>query len=487
MNTVAIQPDLKPDRAGTLRELLVVAVPLVISYGSTAMMYVLDRIFLSWDSVESMAAALPAGVIHFNLSMLAIGTVAYGTAFIGQYEGAGQHHRVGPVVWQGIYLSLIASVAMLIMVPLAPSLFALVGHEDGVQSLELRFFRVLALGTLPLLLDTALSCFFSGRGHTVVVMVVNTIGMLINVLLDYVLIFGHFGFPRLGIEGAAIATVTAFTAISLMYAGTMWWMYRDGPYCLWSGRRFDRELLGRLLRFGLPSGMQQFLDIACWNLFIQLVGRLGKEELSATSLVFNLNGGVFVPLLGLGTAVTALVGHRIGEGRPQLAVRTTWLAFTLATGYTLLFAGVYLFLPDVILKPYGLADHESLRTLVMGLLRFVAFYSFFDAMFVVFNAAIRGAGDTRFALVFSFSMGVLLLVLPTSIATRYGHEGFGVAWYAITAFIVVLGLGFMTRFIQGRWKHMRVIEHTLPEIEAEEQGGELRDTDAEPVSVTATS
>src|SRR6185295_13914446 len=98
----------QPDRAGTLRELLVVALPLVVSSGSTAMMYVVDRIFLSWDSVESMAAALPAGVLHWNVAALAIGTVTYCNAFIGQYEGAGQHNRVGPVLWQGIYISIIA-------------------------------------------------------------------------------------------------------------------------------------------------------------------------------------------------------------------------------------------------------------------------------------------------------------------------------------------------------------------------------------------
>jgi MATE family, multidrug efflux pump len=452
------------DQAGSLRELLRVALPLVISYGSTAMMFVIDRVFLSWDSVDSMAAALPAGVLHFNLAILAIGTVAYGNAFIGQYEGAGQHGRVGPVIWQGVYISLAAAIAMLVFVPLAPSIFERIGHDANVRSLELRFFTILCWGTLPLLLDTALACFFSGRGQTTVVMVVNTIGMMINVGLDYLLIFGNAGFPRLGIEGAALATVTAFSSISLMYVAAMIWMYRDGPYRLWAGRGLDRELLSRLLRFGFPSGLQQFLDIACWNMFIQLMGRLGNEQLSATSLVFNLNGGVFIPLLGLGTAVTVLVGHRIGEGRPQLAVRTTWLAFGLASGYTLLFCGVYLFLPDLILKPYGLADHQELREMVIGLLRFVAFYSFFDAMFVVFNAAIRGAGDTRFALVFSFSMGLVLLVLPTYIASWFGTAGFSVAWYAVTAFITVLGLGFMARFQQGRWKSMRVIEHTAPEL-----------------------
>jgi MATE family multidrug resistance protein len=137
----------------------------------------------------------------------------------------------------------------------------------------------------------------------------------------------------------------------------------------------------------------------------------------------------------------------------------------LASGYTLLFCGVYLFLPDLILKPYGLAERPELRALVVSLLRFVAFYSFFDSMLVVFNAAIRGAGDTRFAMTFSFSMGLLLLVLPTYVAaTVFGTDGFSAAWYAVTVYITVLGLGFMARFQQGRWKSMKVIEHTAADV-----------------------
>jgi MATE family multidrug resistance protein len=457
----------QPDRAGSLRELLVLATPLIISSGSTALMYVVDRIFLSWDSVESLAAALPAGVLHWNLASLALGTVAYGNAFIGQYEGAGQHHRVGPVVWQGIYFSCIAAALMLLFLPLAPQMFAWFGHGERVQALELRCYRILCMGTLPLLLDTALSCFFSGRGKTKIVMIINLLGTLVNVALDYVLIFGKFGFPRMGIEGAALATVIAFSSITVMYVGTM--IYTEGSsgrHCLWSGRRFDRELFGRLLRFGLPTGFQQFLDIACWTVFIQLVGRLGTNELSATSLIFNLNGLAFIPLLGLGTAVTVLTGHRIGEGRPRLAAHTTWLAFAVGTAYVGLFCYVYLFQPDLILQPYGLGDRESVRELVVHLLRFVAVYSFFDAMVVVFSSCIRGAGDTRFAMLFSFSLGLLTLVLPTALAVNYSNDAFQFAWYAVTAFITLLGLGFLARFLQGRWMSMRIIEHTAPELAA---------------------
>ncbi len=465
MNTDA--PSTSRDRAGTLAELLAVAVPLVISYGSSALMYVVDRIFLSWDSVEALAASLPAGVLHYNLATLAIGTVAYSNAFVGQYEGADQHQRVGPVIWQGLYLSLIASVLLALSVFAAPAVFAWFDHGAVIAELELKYYRIMCLGSAPLLLGTTLSCFYSGRGKTTTIMIVNVLGSALNIGLDYLLIFGKLGLPQMGIEGAALATVISFTAIALMYAAAMLLLERSGRYHLWTGRRFDRELFGRLLWFGLPAGFQQFLEIACFTVFIQLVGRLGTQQLSATSLVFNLNSLVFIPMLGLGTAVTALVGHRIGDGRPRLAVRTTWLAAALAMVYVSLFDAVYLFAPYAILRPYGLADNDALRDLVVFLLKLVAVYSFFDALAMIFSSAIRGAGDTRFAMLFSFSLGVVLLVLPTYVASFYGTDGFEYAWYAVTVFIIVLGLGFIARFQQGRWMTMRIIEHTLPELEGE--------------------
>ncbi len=453
------------DRAGSVGELLTVAVPLVISYTSSALMYIIDRIFLSWDSVEALAAALPAGVLHYNLAALALGTVGYANAFVGQYEGAEQHQRVGPAVWQGVYLSLIASALIAICIPFAPAIFHWFGHGEEIRALEVDYFRIMCWGTFPLLLGATLSCFYSGRGKTMVIMVANIIATLVNVVLDYVLIFGKFGFPRMGIEGAALATIIAFAVIPLIYIGMMIYRERSGMYHLWSGRWFDRELFGRLLKFGLPSGFQHFLDVACFTAFIQLVGRLGTEQLSATSLVFNLNSLVFVPMMGLGTAVTALVGRRIGEGRPQLAVRTTWLAAGLGLAYVAVFSSMYLLAPQAILKPYGLADKEALRELVVFLLKLVAVYSFFDALAIIFSSAIRGAGDTRFALIFSFSLGVVLLVIPTYVASFYGEAGFYYAWYAVTIFIATLGIGFIARFQQGKWMTMRVIEHTRPELE----------------------
>jgi len=468
MNAPSTTPDSLPQRAGSLRELLVIAVPLIISYGSMALMYAIDRMYLSWYSVEAMAAALPAGVLHYNLAALGIGTVAYCNAFVGQYEGARQHARVGPVLWQGVYVAAIMSVLLALTVPLAPAVFRWFGHGEVVQPLEIDYYRVMALGSAPLLLEATLACFFSGRGKTTVVMLANITGCSTNIVLDYALIFGKFGFPALGIKGAALATVISFGVIAAFYIVVIAWTERESIHGFWTGWRFDPALFGRLLKFGLPSGCQQFLDIACFTAFIQLVGRLGTEQLSATSLVFNLNSLVFIPMLGMGTAVTVIVGHRIGEGRPRLAVRTVWMAAGVGMIYTAAFCLVYLFAPDAIIRPYGLGNSETLRDLVVFLLRFVAVYSFFDALAVIFSSAVRGAGDTRFALLFSFSLGVILMVIPTFIASGYGEAGFQYAWYSVTVFIVTLGLGFVARFQQGRWQHMKVIEHTLAEGDEED-------------------
>ena len=162
-------------------------------------------------------------------------------------------------------------------------------------------------------------------------------------------------------------------------------------------------------------------------------------------------------------------------------MRTTWLALAVSGCYMGLWAMIYLFAPNLILAPYAVfAEIESfdrLRPIVTLLLRFIVLYSFFDAMLIVFGAAVRGAGDTRFSLVFSFIGAWFLMVLPVYLFTRAGSLTLWIAWSIVTFYIFVMGIGFLIRFQLGHWKSMSVIEH---------------DTDAEPqeeltLPVTATT
>jgi MATE family, multidrug efflux pump len=449
-------------RAGTMRELLQVALPLIVSSGSVSLMYIANRVFLTWDSKESLAAVLPSGILHWTIISLLFGTGQYVNTFVAQYEGAGQRDRVAAAVWQGIYLAVVGGMLVTSLRFWAKPIFDAVGHEPAVAAREVEYFQMLSWSSLPMLLTAVLTCFFSGRGQTLAVMTVNIIGVLVNIVGDYFLIFGAGPIPRLGIRGAAIATVLAQTVECLLLGGLFFRQSNRERYGTWKNRRFDRELFARFLKFGMPQGLHFFLDVSSFAVFMLLIGRLGRDELAATNLAFNLNTLAFVPMLGLGTAVSTLVGQRIGEGRPEIAVRTTWKAFGLSAAYMLLFAAIYVLLPDVILQPYfafsEAEDFSKLRGEVIVLLRFVAVYCFFDATGIVFGFAIRGAGDSRFALVFSCIAAWSLMVLPTVISVTWYGGGLLASWCACTVYIIVLGLGFMARFQAGHWKSMRVIE-----------------------------
>jgi MATE family multidrug resistance protein len=181
-------------------------------------MYVVDRIFLTWYSTDALAAALPSSLLHWTLISLPLGTLMYANAFVAQYEGAGRKERVSAVLWQGIYIALVCGGAILACVPFSPLVFAWFHHDPEVARLEQQFFNLLCIGGTPLLLGTALSCFFSGRGRTTVVMWVNIIASLINVALDYLLIFGAGPIPPMGIRGAGVATSIAYTSAAAMYS-----------------------------------------------------------------------------------------------------------------------------------------------------------------------------------------------------------------------------------------------------------------------------
>ena len=450
---------------GSLRELLRVALPLVISSGSVTLMYVVDRIFLTWHSPEALAAAMPASMVHWTLLSVPFGVAMYTNTFVSQYDGAHRPDRIAASLWQAIYLALVAGVLLAAVTPVAGTIFAWGGHDPAVQALEIRYLEVLCLGSLPFLLSGALSGFFTGQGRTTVVMWVNVTASLLNIGLDYVLIFGSGPIPGWGITGAAIATVSAqFTAVGL-YAVVLFRPATVQKFGLLANRRFDRELFGRFIKYGVPNGVMSLVDVAGFTVFLLLLGQLGSDELAATNLAFNINSMAFVPMLGVGTAVMTLVGRRVGEGRPRLAIRTTWTAFVLAAIYMLAFSALYLTVPDILLLPYAaMADAEDfarVQDMAVILLRYVAVYAFFDAIIIVFSSAIRGAGDTRFGLWLTLVAAWLVMVLPTWLLVRNGLLTLHTGWIACTGFIVLLALGFLWRFLDGKWQSMTVLEPDL--------------------------
>ncbi len=446
---------------GGYRDVLRMAAPLILSTGSWSLQIFVDRVFLSWYSRDVLAASLPAGMLHFTFSSLFIGTVAYVNTFVAQYWGADRRDRIGPAVWQGIYVGLASGVLILCLMPFSAHFFEWAGHEPRIRALEAEYFRILCFMG-PGITGVAISSFFSGRGDTRTVMWVNLLATGLNVVLDYAWIFGHWGFPEWGIRGAAWASVVSHLLIPVVFFILMMRPRYRGDFHTLSGWRPESGLLRRLVRFGLPNGVQFMLEILGFSMFILLVGKLGTTALAATSVTFNINTLAFLPMMGLGIAVSTLVGQYLGKDRVDLAERSTWSAVHLSLAYMLVMAAGYVFTPGFFLRPYiSGADPETFEKvweISVVLLRFVAFYCVFDALYIVFSAGVKGAGDTRFVMFASIALGWFVMVLPTYLSVVTFGWGLYFAWVFISLYLVAGGLIFMMRFRGGKWKSMRVIE-----------------------------
>jgi MATE family multidrug resistance protein len=312
-----------------------------------------------------------------------------------------------------------------------------------------------------MLVMAAINGFFSGRGKTWTVLVIEAFGTAVNVTLALVLIFGRLGFPEMGIAGAGLATAIGSAASALLALVLLLRPEYREEFNTLGGWRPERQLFGRLMIYGGPAGAQVFLDVLVFHVFVQLVGRLGEAATGATTLTVRLNMVAFLPMMGMGQAVSILVGQRLGADRPDLAERSVFTGLKWVFGYMCVVASIYLLFPGVLVGLFeGGRDPDAyarVAALVPRLLVCVAVYSLADALNLTFSFALRGAGDTRFVSMLTFCLAWPIMVLPTFVVVRSGGGVFSAWWFA-TAYILAMAVCFGLRFRSGKWKTMRVIE-----------------------------
>ncbi|TFG63534.1 MAG: MATE family efflux transporter [Spirochaetales bacterium] len=447
---------------GGYREVLAIAIPLVLSNGAHTLQQFIDRVFLSWYSPDAVAAALPSAIINWTFLSLFIGMAGYVSTFISQYYGAGMKEKIGHLLWQGIYISLIGGVLMYALIPPAKAFFGFIGHSPEVQVYEVTYFRILSWGSPLVILQAALSSYYSGLGKTWPILVINTTGSIINAVLDYLLIFGNGGFPELGVAGAAIATVIAEAVVVLIYFLVIMSRKHEREHGVRSGLRFEFKLVSQLLKYGLPAGVQFLIDISGFTVFILLIGKLGTTALAATNIAFSVNSLGFMPMIGIGSAVSVLVGRYIGGRDVPSAERTVSSAMRMIFIYMGAIAFMYFFLPRIFMFPYKIqaasGSFNEIEKITTNLLKFIAVYSFFDAFTINYSSAIKGAGDTKFVMVMIAIMSLCILTIPSYLVIVVFRKNIYTAWIVASAYICLLGVAFYLRYRQGKWKGMTVIE-----------------------------
>lgn len=449
-------------KPGGYVEFLTIATPLMISHGAVSLHHFTDRLFLSWYGQNEIAASLPAGILAYTIIAFFLGISSYTNTFVAQYHGAEQPQNIGKATWQGIHFSIIAGFLSLLLIPLGHFIIYSSGHEPEVISLEITYFNYVYMGIFFYILDGALSSFYSGRGKTLIIMFVTITGTTLNVILDYAMIFGVWGFPEMGIKGAAIATVIANGVMSGMYLTMMLSKSNHKQYQTRSTYSFDKHIFNQLLKFGVPAGVQQCLSVASFTVFVFLVGSIGLVELAASNIVIAINTLSFMPALGASMAAAAMVGQYIGRKDYATAEKSAYTAIISVEALMVLFALAFILIPEPILRLFeghskeGV-QYEEIIQYGKTLLIFVAVYQVFDAMLITFSGALRGAGDTKFAMWTELVCAWCFFVPGTWLILFVFDGGVLLAWFWASLYIAAVGLTLFTRFKLGYWKSIQVI------------------------------
>jgi MATE family multidrug resistance protein len=460
MNLSGLQNRLSAWRSRSrYRDVLRVGLPLLLSNAAVTVMEFTDRAFLSNYSLEAISAVTPAGVVALIPILLLSGVSGFAGVFIAQYVGAGAERSIGAMLWQMIYFSLISTLVTVGISGLAEPIFDWSGHAPEVRELEIVYFRILCQGAGLHIVATGLSAFFTGRGFTAPVLWVSLAGLLFNVPLDYALIFGKWGLPELGMAGAAYATVAAWGLMAILYALLIFTPANDRAFGVLRSLRPDMLLLRRLLRFGVPAGLQSTVDILGFLFFIFIVGRIGTADLAASNIVININALAFMPVYGFSLGVSTLVGQALGKRNPADGDAAVWSAVHLMLLYTLLVDLIYILWPEWIIGlfiPQGSGDghYGRVAELSVLLLRIVSIYIFMDALYMTFAAALRGAGDTRFVMWSIGAASLALIVTPVYILVEHLHHGVIAAWICVLIFVTALCIICGWRYMQGAWRRI---------------------------------
>ncbi len=450
-----------PRAPDSYRGILAVSLPIIVGMAGRTIMMFCDRLFLANHSQVELQAALPAGILSFTLMCIVFGTVGYAGTFVSQYFGAGDRKGCSRTLAQALFMTMFSVPLLAALTIPGRMLLDLSGHSPEVLGLEKTYFTILMLSSAGPVFTTAASSFWNGRGRTVPVMAAVLIGAGVNIVLDYLLIFGAGGFPEMGIKGAGIATaIASFIPGGILtvaaYTGRTARYYRTRE-----NFRFSGELTKRIVRFGLPSGLQIFLDVSSFTVFIFLAGRLGDVDFTANNIAFSVNNLAFNPLLGFSFATTVITGRCIGMGKPDLAVRATRRTLLISLCYFLPLAVSFVLFPGfytrMFLSPDSLCSMEELFRTSAALLAIVAVWGVFDAVSLIYGGALRGAGDTRFVVAASGLLAWLLWIPGVLYLFYLRSAGIVTLWMFTGLYVAVLALIFFLRFRMGAWRRIDLL------------------------------
>lgn len=445
--------------AGGMSQLLAIAFPMVVSSACETVMMFTDRLFLSYLSPIHMSAAMSGGMTGFMFTTFFMGLTGYTTPLVAQYLGAGKTKNCAVAVSQSLIISVLCFPLMLACIPVGHMLFEVFDQSQEQLQLALQYYDILMYGIVVVILKNSFSAFFSGIGKTRIVMIASLVSVVVNTIVNYILIFGAWGFPAMGIQGAAIGTLfSGFCGLFILGISYYWYHKGHPEFEAGASLRFDIKVMKKLFRFGYPAGLEFFLNFLAFDIMILIFHSYGKHVASAVTIAFNWDMVSYIPMIGMNIGVTSLVGRYMGAKDITLAHKSTKSGLKLGLMYAILMLILFIGFSGPMSKLFiqGTENVEALYSLANYMVGMMAFFVIADGFSLVFAGALRGAGDTLWAMMISVAFH-WLLALEAFVLVRIFHIDPKITWACFVFTIPFIAISYFYRYRLGKWKTIDVV------------------------------
>jgi MATE family multidrug resistance protein len=430
-----------------LAAMIALAFPVVLSELGWTAQGIVDTIMVGKLGPAAIGAVAIGNAVYFTPTLFCFGLLLGLDTLVSQAYGRRDHDECHRWLAQGVYLVFLLTPLLMLLLFAASFGFVRFGITPEVAAPAASYLRILTWGTLPLLLYACTRRYLQGVGQVRVLSLTIVAANLLNWLGNWLLIYGNWGFPALGVNGSALATVLSRIFIALALAGFAWRYERGRGHPLfrhWAAPQLAR--MRTLLRLGAPAAGQIVLEVGAWNLVTLFAGWLTPVALATHQIALNYASLTYMVPLGIASAAAVSVGHAVGAGDGARARRDGWLALALGTSFMLLAAVVFLVAPG----PLIALKTRDPQVMAVGpsLLGLAAAFQIFDGIQTVSTGALRGLGETRVPMLANL-VGYWMLGLPLGMTLCFVlHWGIYGLWIGLLAALIVIATTLL-----ARWQH----------------------------------
>lgn len=390
------------------------SIPLVISQLTVMMIGVVDTIMSGHLGTIPLAAVSIGGALWGIGVMFVLGILMATPPLISEFDGAGQRHKIGPLVRQLMWLALIIGAVFFVIIRNLTPLFHLFGTQGEVIPYAVGYLNAISLGILSFPMFLVFRYVADGLSHTRMTMYISFLGLALNVPLNYIFMYGKLGMPALGVVGCGYASALVIfiqmLAFGLILAKHKWFKALN----IFSHfEKIDKVVVFKVLALGLPIGMALFAEGGFFSLVTMLASRLPAEVIAAHQISLNFASVVFMVPLGISMAITIRVGNAVGRASKVDTRRAGLIGIGIIFVTQLFLAGFMFVFPDWVVHLY--TKDLAVQKIALQLLFFAAIFQISDGLQVAAAAALRGIKDTQF------------LMYATIIA--FWIFGFSASWY----------------------------------------------------------